>query len=60
MRSRNFLLKIARSKFEVGAIISPIFLREKSNGSFGLILNLKKLNGNIERNISKWKQEHQA
>ena len=35
---------IQMSPYEAGQIISPIFLREKSDGSHRLILNLKNLN----------------
>ena len=51
MRSRNFLLKkvTARSKHEDGEIISPIFLRKKPDGYFKLIINLRKLNKNINK-----------
>lgn len=34
---------------EQGEIISPIFLREKQNGKFRLILNLKKFNQNVDK-----------
>ena len=37
---------------EEGGIISPIFLKKITDGSFRLILNLKSLNKNIE----KWRQ----
>ena len=51
MRSRNFLLKkvTARSKHEDGEIISPIFLRKKPDGYFRLIINLRKLNKNVDK-----------
>ena len=45
---------IKKSKHEDGEIISPIFLREKTDGSFRLILNLKKANefiGNVHFKI---------
>ena len=47
---------MARSKHENDEIISSIFLREKPDGSFILILNLKKLNENIEKKNRKWRQ----
>ena len=43
---------ITRCDREEGGIISPIFLKKITDGSFRLILNLKSLNKNIE----KWKQ----
>ena len=39
---------IKKSKHEDGEIISPIFPREKTDGSFRLILNLKQINEFIE------------
>lgn len=47
---------IARSKHEDDEIISSIVLREKPDGSFILILNLKKLNENIDKKNRKWRQ----
>ena len=40
---------IAKSAHEKGEFISPIFLRPKSEGSFRLILNLKKLNSHMPK-----------
>ena len=39
---------IGNSSHELGEFISPIFLREKSDGGYRLILNLKKLNESVE------------
>ena len=41
---------ISLCSHEEGEVISPIFLREKGDGSFRLILNLKKLNTTVEFN----------
>ena len=43
---RNIIMK---TEHEEGEFISPIFLRDKGDGSYRLILNLKKLNENMER-----------
>ena len=40
---------IVKCDHEEGEIISPIFLKGKSDGSFRFILNLKKLNENITK-----------
>ena len=40
---------ITRCEHEKGEIISPIFLRDKPDGSFRLILNLKNINKNLEK-----------
>ena len=40
---------ITRCDHEEGEIISPIFLKKKSDGSFRLIFNLKNLNKSIEK-----------
>ena len=40
---------IVKCDHEEGEIISPTFLREKPDGSFRFILNLKKLNENITK-----------
>ena len=47
---QNLLKKgvIENSSHEPGEFISPIFLREKSDGGYRLILNLKKLNESVE------------
>ena len=47
---------ITRCEHEEGEIISPIFLRDKPDGSFRLILNLKNINKKFRNNILKWKQ----
>ena len=39
---------IRNSSHETGEFISPIFLREKSDGGYRLILSLKKLNQSVE------------
>ena len=40
---------IVKCDYEEGEIISPTFLKEKPDGSFRFILNLKKLNENITK-----------
>ena len=40
---------ITRCDHEEGEIYLPIFLKKKTDGSFRLILNLKSLNKNIEK-----------
>ena len=40
---------ITRCDHEEGEIVSPIFLKKKTDGSFRLILNLKSLNKNIDK-----------
>ena len=40
---------ITRCDHEEGEIILPLFLKKKTDGSFRLILNLKSLNKNIEK-----------
>jgi len=39
---------VVQSSHEIGEVISPIFLREKSDGTHRLILNLKQLNKSVE------------
>ena len=39
---------IAKSQHEKGEFVSPIIVRSKSDGSFKLILNLKKLNDHVD------------
>ena len=46
---------IRNSSHETGEFISPIFLREKSDGGYRLILSLKKLNQSVE--YKKFKME---
>ena len=46
---------IRKTKSTPGDYFSPIFIREKSNGGTRMILNLKQLDKNIQKNISKWK-----
>ena len=41
---------IVQTNHEKGEIISPIFVRPKSDGSYRVILNLKKFNENVEYN----------
>ena len=54
---QNLLKKgvIRNSSHEPGEFISPIFLREKSDGGYRLILNLKKLKESVE--YKKFKME---
>ena len=54
---KNLLRKkvIKKSLPEPGEFISPIFVREKTDGGFRLILNLKKLNETVE--YKKFKME---
>ena len=40
---------ITRCNHEEGEIYLPIFLKKKTDGSFRLILNLKSINKNIEK-----------
>ena len=49
---------IQMSPFEAGQIISPIFLREKSDGSHRLILNLKNLNKDVVKHRFKMETFH--
>ena len=44
------------SQHEEGEFISPIFLVPKSEDSFRMILNLKRLNENMPMFILKWRQ----
>ena len=46
---------IRTSSHEPGEFISPIYLREKSDGGYRIILNLKKLNESVE--YKKFKME---
>ena len=46
---------ITKSCPETGLVVSPIFVREKKDGSYRMILNLKSLNENIE--YQKFKME---
>ena len=52
---QNLLKKgvIRNSSHEPGKFISPTFLREKSDGGYRLILNLKKLNESVEYKMFK-------
>ena len=40
---------VRKSEHEVGEFVSPTFITEKADGGFRFILNLKKLNQNIEK-----------
>ena len=46
---------IRTSSHEPGEFISPIYLREKNDVGYRIILNLKKLNESVEYKSSKWR-----
>ena len=57
LESQKLLAKgvITKCEHETGEYISPIFIRQKPDGSCRLILNLKNLNEDMHTYILKWK-----
>ena len=50
---KGIIRNSSQDLFYSAELISPIFLREKSNGGYCLILNLKKLNESVEYKLFK-------